>query len=172
MANMTTATASLTPSGNLSRRRLVLALLAVSVALNLCFVGGALWTRYAPPEQLVTTSERFHRLALSLKLEPRRQVAFDNYVGAMLARGDRLRQEIEPLIAEAWVEIEKPQPDAARVQQLFDDASARRRVFQHEALSATLALLDTLTPEQRAKFVADERERRAAALRRRQNESR
>jgi Spy/CpxP family protein refolding chaperone len=169
---MTATTVGITPSGGLSRHRRVLAVLAISVALNLCFVGGALWTRYAGEGPAQTTSEHFHRLASSLGLNAEQRAAFDNYVAAMLARGDRLRQEVEPLVGEAWAEMEKQQPDATRVQQLFDDAGARRRAFQHEALAATLALLNTLTPEQRAKFIADERERRTAAIRRRQVESR
>jgi Spy/CpxP family protein refolding chaperone len=111
-------------------------------------------------------------LALSLELNTEQRAAFDRYVAAMLARSDRLRQDVEPLIGEAWAEIANPQPDTARVQQLFDDVSTRRRAYQHEALAATLALLDTLTPDQRAKFVADERERRAAFVRRRQLETR
>jgi Spy/CpxP family protein refolding chaperone len=169
---MTATTAGITPRGGLSRHRRVLAVLAISVALNLCFVGGALWSRYAGEAPPQTTSERFHRLALSLDLNAGQHAAFDGYVAAMLARSDRLRQDVEPLIGDAWAEIAKPQPDTARVQQLFDDASVRRRAYQHEALAATLTLLDTLTPDQRAKFVADERERRAAFIRRRQLESR
>ena len=50
--------------------------------------------------------------------------------------------------------------------QLFDDASNHRRVFMHDAVSSTFSLLATLTPEQRAKFIADEREFRMAQRRR------
>jgi len=90
----------------------------------------------------------------------------------MLARGERLRQASEPLMGDAWGEIAKPEPDQAKVLQLLDEASALRRDFQHDAVGATVSLLATLTPEQRAKFLADERERRAAMRRRRAEEMR
>jgi Spy/CpxP family protein refolding chaperone len=168
---MTTATAGMTPSGRLSRPRRLAALLAISVALNLCFVAGAAWTRlHAPAVQ--TASERFHRLAQSLDLSPQQQVGFDRYVAGMLARGDHLRQTSEPLMADAWAEIAKPEPDQTKIFQLLDEATAQRRDFQHDAVAATVALLATLTPEQRSKFLADERERRAAARRRRAEEMR
>jgi hypothetical protein len=58
------------------------------------------------------------------------------------------------------------------VLQLFDDASNHRRVFMHDAVSSTLSLLATLTPEQRAKFISDEREFRLAQRHRHAAESR
>jgi Spy/CpxP family protein refolding chaperone len=73
---------------------------------------------------------------------------------------------------EAWTEIAKPNPDLSRVLQILDDFSAQRRETWHETVGATLALLTTLTPEQKAKFLADEQNRRDAARRRRAEESR
>jgi len=168
---MTAATAGVGPSRRLSRPRWLGALLAISVALNLCFVGGAVWTRFHAPAPS-TTSERFQRLAQTLNLSPPQQAAFDQYVAAILARGNRLRQATEPLMDEAWEEIAKPQPDQARVLQLLDEASGRRHDFQHEAVASTLSLLASLTPEQRAKFLADEHDRRLSLRRRRAEETR
>jgi hypothetical protein len=42
----------------------------------------------------------------------------------------------------------------------------------HDAVGATLSLLTTLTPDQRAKFLTEEREFRAAQRRHRAEESR
>jgi Spy/CpxP family protein refolding chaperone len=168
---MTTATAGMTRSGRWPRPRLIVALLAVSVALNMCFVAGAAWTRLKAPA-LVTTSERFHRLAKSLDLTPEQQTAFDQYVASVIARTNRIRLATEPLMDEAWAEIAKPSPDQAKVLLLLDDFSNQRRETWHETIRATLSLLATLTPEQKAKFVADEKERRLAARRRRAVESR
>ena len=168
---MTTVTAGITPRGRLLRPRRLAALLAISVALNLCFVAGAAWTRlHAPP--MLTASERFHRLSQSLDLSPQQQAVFDQYVAGMISRGDRLRQAIDPLMTEAWAELSKPEPDQAKLLQLLDDAGTQRRQFQREAVGATLSLLATLTPEQRGKFLAEERDRRAAERRRRIDESR
>jgi Spy/CpxP family protein refolding chaperone len=167
----TAATAGITPANRLLRPRGLAALLAVSLVLNLCFIGGALWTRsHAPP--VLTASERFHRLGQSLDLSPPQQHAFDQYVSGMLARGEHLRQASEPLMTDAWAEIAKPDPDEAKVLQLLDESTALRRDFQHDAVAATVSLLATFTPEQRAKFLADERERRAEMRRRRAEEMR
>jgi Spy/CpxP family protein refolding chaperone len=168
---MTTATAGMRPSRRLMRPRLVVALLAVSVALNMCFVAGVAWTRFKPPA-IVTTSERFHRLARSLDLSPPQQAAFDQYVAGLIARTNRVRLATEPLMDEAWAEIAKPNPDEAKVLHLLDDFSDQRRGTWQETIRATLSLLATLTPEQKAKFVADEQERRLAGRRRRAEESR
>jgi Spy/CpxP family protein refolding chaperone len=168
---MTTAAAGMTPSRRSSRPRLVAALLAVSVALNLCFVAGAAWTRLKAPA-IVTASERFHRLAQSLALSAQQQAVFDQYVAALIARNNRVRLATEPLMDEAWAEIAKPDPDQTRVLQLLDDFSTQRREVWHQTVIATLSLLATLTPEQKEKFLADERDRRMAARRRRAEESR
>jgi Spy/CpxP family protein refolding chaperone len=167
---MTMAATGLTHSGRMPRPRWIVAILAISIALNLCFVAGALWTRlHAPP---MTVSERFHRLSQTLGLSPAQQTAFDQYVAGMISRGDRLRQATDPLMAEAWTEVAKPEPDQAKVFQLLDEASAQRHQFQRDAVGATLSLLATLTPEQRARFIAAERERREAERRRHIDEAR
>jgi Spy/CpxP family protein refolding chaperone len=105
-------------------------------------------------------------------LTSQQRVAFDNYVAAMAARGERMRQDVEPMMDAAWAEIAKPDADPARVLQLLDDAGNRRRAFQHEAVAETLTLMATLTPEQRAKFIADEREHFSTLRRRRAEEQR
>jgi hypothetical protein len=156
----------------LSAHRLFAALLAVSVALNLCFVAGALWSRFNAPPAPVSASERFRKLEASLGLDDQQRVAYHAYVAATLARSARQRREIDPLLDAAWAEIAKPEPDNASLRQRFDEAATRWRGFQHEAVDATLALLARLSPEQREKFVADELQRRAAARRRHLDEAR
>jgi Spy/CpxP family protein refolding chaperone len=166
---MTTTTVGMTASARPPRPRVLAALLAISLALNLCFIGGAVWTRLHAPQ--LTASERFHRLGQSLDLTPPQQVAFDQYVSATLARGGRVRQATDPLIDDAWAEIAKPDPDQAKIFQLLDDFSTQRRQVMHEAVTATVSFLATLTPEQKAKFLAEEHDRRIALRRRRAEET-
>jgi Spy/CpxP family protein refolding chaperone len=71
----------------------------------------------------------------------------------MRTRAQSMHEEVEPLIAEAWSEMAKPQPDEAKINQLFDEAAAKRRALQRDMASQTLAFLATLSPEQRAKFI-------------------
>ncbi len=168
---MTAVTTGLRRSGGLSPHRLIAALLAISVALNLCFVAGALWSRFNAPPPL-TASERFRKLEATLDLTDQQRPVYRAYVAATLARTARQRREIDPLLTAAWSEIAKAQPDDDAVMQRFDEASALWRGSQHEAVNATLSLLATFTPEQRERFAADELERRAAARHRRLEEAR
>jgi len=155
----------------LPRGRLIVAILAISLALNICVIAGALWNRANMPAPQ-TATKRFHELEVSLNLNDRQRAAFEAYVAAARARNAKLRQDIDPLLDDAWAELGKPLPDEAVVMQRFSDASTRWRASQRETVEATLALLATLTPEQRAKFIADERDRRAAQRHRHAEEAR
>ena len=148
-----------TPPGWLGRRMLVI-LLVLSVALNLCFVAGAAWIRWHAPARWAGVEQRYQRIAGELDLNPEQRTGFDAYVAAMRNRTGRMRQQVTPLIGSAWEEIAKPQADGAQVMRLFDEAAQMRREFQREASAETLKFLALLTPAQRGKFVAIARERR------------
>jgi Spy/CpxP family protein refolding chaperone len=160
------ATAGPTPAIAPPRRRLLLALLVVSALLNLFFVAGAAWTRVHGPARPLNREERYQQMARQLDLAPEQRAGFDHYVAAMRARDDKMRQQIAPLVADAWDAIAKPQADVGQIMQRFDEASVKWREFQREATVETLDFLSILSPEQRDKFIAIVRERRAPWLRR------
>jgi Spy/CpxP family protein refolding chaperone len=141
------------------RRRLVAALLAVSLALNLFFIAGAVWTDINPPPQTVGFDQRFRAMAAQLALSPQQQVAFARYEAAMRSGREALHRQVRPLIDAVRQEIAKPQPDVGRIRQLLDEAAVAHRAFQRQAVTATLAFVATLTPAQRSTFVAIERQR-------------
>lgn len=151
---MSTTAAGTTRRVGRPSQRLVLMLLALSVALNLFVVGGALWIRLHPHAVLSFEEKRFQRMARELDLAPEQRAGFDRYVAAMRARTQRMHQELAPLYGAAWQEMAKPQPDEAQVMRLFDEATAKRREFQREATSQTLAFLAVLSPAQRSRFLA------------------
>jgi len=142
-------------------RRVLVILLIVSAVLNVCFVAGAVWTRWHAPARWASAEQRYQRMAAELNLEPRQRIGFDRYVAAMRARTGKMREQVAPLIGSAWEEIAKPQADVAQVMRLFDEAAEKRREFQREATAQTLDLLAILSPAQRSKFVAIAHERRA-----------
>jgi len=155
---MSTASTAARPSG-WPYRRIVLAVLAVSVVLNLLFIAGAVWTRMqASPARGL--DQRLERIGAELALDPQQQIALDQYLVALRARSDKVQQEVAPLYAAAWEEAGKPTADAARVLRLFDEAFDKRRELNRETVTETLDFLATLSPEQRSKFVALARERR------------
>jgi len=168
---MSVTTAGMTRHGGEPRQRLLVAVLAISLALNFCVIAGAVWSRVNTQEP-PSAGERFHKLETSLNLNDQQRAAFEAYVAASRARSAQLRQDIDPLLDAAWAEIGKPQPDEAVIMQRFNDASSRWRSSQRETIDTTLALLATLNPDQRAKFIAEEHERRTAQRRRRADEQR
>jgi len=148
------------------RRRVLVALLVVSAALNFFFIAGAVWTRLQAPAGWPGPEQRFRQMAAGLDLDAQQRISFDTYAAAMRARSEKMHQQIAPLIGAVWDEIAKPQPDMGEVARLFDEAAEKRGVFQREATVATVAFLSVLSPAQRSKFVANARARRAAGLRR------
>lgn len=158
---MSAAAADHSRAGSSPRRHLVITLVAISVALNLFFIAGALWTRLHPPADSLGMQERYEQMAAELKLDPQQRVAFDRYVAGMRSRVEDMHRQVDPLIAAAWREIAKPQTDTAQVMQLFDQATDKRRTFQRELTTETLGFLGLLSPDQRARFVQIAREHRA-----------
>lgn len=141
------------------RQHLIWAVLALSIALNLCFVSGALWIRWHEAAAPASPEARLQRIGAQLALEPQQKVEFDEYSRAVQARMQLMHEAVEPLVGNAWSELAKPDADAAKVMQLFDQAAQQRFGFRRELTLKTLSFLATLSPEQRAKFVALARQR-------------
>ncbi len=134
-------------------------LLALSLALNLFFVVGALWTRLHQPPPMLSPEDRLEQMAGELNLDTQQKQAFANYSQTIRDRIKAMRGAVQPLIASAWSEVAKPRADEAKVMQLFDQASEERRAFMRDLTTTTLGFLATLSPEQRAKFVQLARQR-------------
>src|SRR5260370_9774307 len=118
-------------------RRLLLTLLALSIALNLFFVVGAAWSRLHARSEWPSPEQRYQQMAAELDLDSQQRTGFDRYVAAMRARTQNMREQVAPLIAAAWQEIGTPQADAAQVMRRFDDAAAEPREFQPRPTAQT-----------------------------------
>lgn len=129
------------------------ALLALSLALNLFFVIGALWIRVHAPAPMLSPEDRLEQMAGALGLDPQQKQAFARYSETMRERLQAMHGVVQPLIGNAWSEVAKPHADEAKVMQFFDQAAEERRGFMRDLTTTTLSFLATLSPEQRAKFV-------------------
>jgi uncharacterized membrane protein len=127
--------------------------LALSLALNLCFVAGAVWIRVQAPALPASPAERLQRIGTELQLDPQQRQAFERYTENLRAHMQQMREKVEPQMSASWSELAKPDPDPGTAARLFDEAGQTRRTLQRELLAPTLAFLSTLSPEQRAKFV-------------------
>jgi uncharacterized membrane protein len=141
------------------RQHLLWLVLALSVALNLFFVAGALWIRFHGPPAPLSAEERLQRIGTQLDLSPQQRAAFEQYFQTVHSRMQEMREAVEPLMNQAWSELAKPGADGTNVTRLFDEAAEKRRGFRRELTASTLSFLATLSPEQRAKFVALARQR-------------
>jgi Spy/CpxP family protein refolding chaperone len=133
------------------RRQWWKALLAVSLALNLFVIAGALWIRMHPP--FPPPEGQIESMAGELDLNPPQKHAFERYAQTMRDRLEAMHKNLEPTIEAAWSEVASPRADEAQVMRLLDDASQQRRGFVRDMTTTTLSFLSTLSPQQRAKFV-------------------
>lgn len=141
------------------RQYLLWVLVALSVALNLFFVAGALWIRFHGPPTPLNPEQRLERIRAQLDLGPQQKPAFEQYFQAVHTRMQEMRESVEPLMNRAWSELAKPGADQTNVIRLFDEAAEKRRSFRRELTASTLSFLATLSPEQRTKFVELARQR-------------
>jgi Spy/CpxP family protein refolding chaperone len=153
---VTAASVALRPG---SRQHLLWVVLILSLALNLCFIAGALWIRVQGPPRPMSPEQRLQQIEPQLALDPQQKAAFDQYAQTVRLRMQSMREAIEPLVGNAWSELAKPDADEAKIMQLFEQAGEQRRAFRRELGTATFTLLAKLTPEQRAKFVELARQR-------------
>jgi uncharacterized membrane protein len=139
------------PRGS-ARHQLLWVVVSLSLALNLFFVAGALWTHFHAPPQL-TRGGRFDEMAAALALDPQQRQAFAQYSQTMHGLLLEMRDATQPLVRAAWSEVAKPQADETKVMRLLDQAAQARRDYVHQITAATIAFLNKLSLQQRAKFV-------------------
>ena len=130
--------------------RLVKVVLALSLALNIFFIGGLVYTKIV--------MEHWRRppllaLANELKLTPDQRKTFREFAQAVRTGGMALREANSKLGAQIWDELSKPQPDQDKIAQVLTQVADNRRNFQAIVAKALLPFLESLTPEQRAKFI-------------------
>lgn len=131
--------------------RLVKVALALSLALNIFFIGGLVYTKivmehWRGPPPLQT-------LAGELNLTPDQRKTFREFVQAVRTGGMALREANLKLGAQIWDELSKPQPDQDKIAKVLTQVADNRRDFQTAVAKALLPFLESLNPEQRAKFI-------------------
>jgi uncharacterized membrane protein len=140
------------PTSPRAAPRLPWILLALSVALNIFFIGGAVWMHVTHGP--LGPAERVEAVAKGLSLDATQRAAFDRFIRTVRMRARQLRDANEPLVEEAWQDFAKAQPDEAAVDKLFEQAADNRRSFQIDTGRALRSFLATLREDQRANFIA------------------
>jgi len=133
------------------RGRLLRVALVLSVILNLLFIGGLVWIQSVLPRPL-GPGERFMLAARELDLSPEQKRSVQDLLVDVRSYNRKLRESNRPLIDGVWDELTKSQPDAAKIDQLVDQAMANRHAYQKQLTAAVGRFLSVLTPEQRLHF--------------------
>jgi uncharacterized membrane protein len=136
-----------------SRSRILSAVLAVSLVLNVLFVAGAVWSRIEEPPAR-GLDQRFERIGVQLDLDSAQRAAFDKFIAEMRGRRDKVQRQVVPLYRSAWDAAGKPVLNPAEVAQSFEAAYGERLRLNRETTARMIDFLAALSPEQRGRFVA------------------
>jgi uncharacterized membrane protein len=127
--------------------RLVKVALALSLALNVCFIGGLAYSKFVRP------TPPLMQLGRELNLEPDQRKAFQSFVQVVRGKGATLRDTNLALGRQIWDELSQPKPDAQKLGTLFTEIANNRRDYQMAVGTALLPFLETLSIEQRQRFI-------------------
>lgn len=134
------------------RRRIGLwIVLALSLTLNVCLVGGLVWAMLAA-EPVSGPAERFVGIGRSLNLNPQQRTALLAFEATALQATRTLRESNAPVMQKIWNEMAQAKPDEAQISSLTDQALQNRRAYQGKMTAGLLTFLATLSPEQRSEF--------------------
>jgi len=132
------------------RARLVWIALALSLTLNVFFVGGLTWMKLSAHP--LAPMERMQRLGQALNLNDDQHLAFDQFLRVVRMRGAFFHDTNQPMLERMWSEMAKPTPDDDAVAKLGSEVEQNRQTFQHEMAAAFQTFLKSLNTEQRAKL--------------------
>jgi uncharacterized membrane protein len=127
--------------------RLVKVALALSLVLNVFFVGGLLYGKFVRPTPPLIA------LGKELNLEPDQRRAFQSFVQSVRTKGAILRETNLALSRQIWDELSQPKPEAQKLSKLFTEIANNRRDYQAAVGAALLPFLETLNVDQRQRFI-------------------
>jgi Spy/CpxP family protein refolding chaperone len=133
--------------------------LALSVALNLFFLGGFVYAKfYGPPHHVFAGKgppggpRSIDDLGKELALDERQVGSLRQLFGELRRVNEARVKELRDLRENLVIEIRKPQPDVVAVERAIDRAAALRAEMQKVAFKMSNDFAATLPPEQQEKF--------------------
>jgi Spy/CpxP family protein refolding chaperone len=133
-----------------ARPRFLVAALVVSLALNLCVLGGAVYSRWVghplPPPM---PGRRLETVLEQLSLRPDQKAAFEEFRRSLRHEQETLAEADRPALGDAWEALTHDNPDQAKIQAALDQMALHRHAFQVNTTAATVRFMAVLTPEQR-----------------------
>ena len=139
--------------------KLVWVLLGISLAANLFFAAGALYSFYGGEHRGWRAKVSVEDVAERLELSPAQSDALQALRDQARQRSRPSREEREARRAAFLEELSKPEFDRARVEALMAERMAGRQQRILGVAEELHGYLETLTPEQRAGFLEMAKER-------------
>src|SRR5579862_3868554 len=119
-------------------------LFALSLTLNVFFLGGYYYKRVLDQHLAGNDQERSRYIAEHLNFTPEQRKHFQEMRQSARERGRELFRSNRPEIDSLWHEIEKPQPDTAALDGYIDHLTTSRAAFQREQMHDLLNFAKTL----------------------------
>ena len=141
------------------KRKLPWLLLLVSVALNVFFVGGALYSMVTSERLEDDPAARTAFVAERLALAPAEREALIDWRQRARDRFKAMRAERGEMRAQVLQELAKAELDPAALERLMSERAALRVPALLETVQDLHGYLATLSPEQKAEFIAMAQER-------------
>lgn len=134
-------------------------LLALSLALNLFFIGGHVYTRSLVHRLGESRLERTTLMAERLGLTAEQKAAFNGLQAKYRARAVGYRGAAREAAEKIWAELAKAKPDQAVVDRNLKALFDNRYELQREASRYTIEFMAGLQPAQKERFLALVRQR-------------
>ncbi|MHA1536845.1 MAG: periplasmic heavy metal sensor [Alphaproteobacteria bacterium] len=141
-------------NGALSWRVLPWVLLVLSLALNVFFVGGNVYTRMLVERVEKSPGERARIVARRLALDTRQREAFGDLRAKIRSRSQKYRAASRGSAARIWAEIAKDRPNKRVIERNLRTLSKNRLAFQTQASAIAIDFLARLDSEQKKLFLA------------------
>lgn len=134
-------------------------LLGLSLALNVFFVGGNVYTRILVERVSKSPAERANIVAQRLALDARQRDAFGTLRAKVRNRSEKYRNAGRRNAARVWAEIQKNKPNQRVIDRNLRALSKTRLAFQMQASAIAVDFLARLDREQKDRFLALARQR-------------
>jgi len=128
-------------------------LFALSVTLNVFFLGGYYYKRTFDQRLLANEQARVRYVMDQLHFDPEQRDRFKAFRDHTHEHAHAMFRANRPIIDNLWREIEKPQPDTAQLDDYINTLTANRLAFQRGQMHDLVAFAQTLEPKQRVEFL-------------------
>jgi hypothetical protein len=129
-------------------------LLALSLTLNVFFLGGYYYKRTLDQRLFGgTEQERGRYVAEQLRLDGDQHQRFQEFRQRARERQRETFRANRAVIDSLWREIEKPEPDVKQLDGYIDTLTANRLAFQREQMHELVRFARTLEGKQRIEFL-------------------